>query len=169
MHCLYFISQRTAPGLSNHFCSRWHKNSDYHNGFWTLTRLSCASTCSSIVAKLIQPAWTILKLPGSYAVLKVRTLLLIHHQVRLWVIDNKLSERSQWMSQQDVTDGLGLPFAAAKFLCHPKKNPSRKAFMWIYLQIPVIDTQYQSSQIWRQQAADPQPHVELTTWKHLRY
>jgi hypothetical protein len=85
-----------------------------------------------------------------------------------WVIDKKLSERSQWMTQQNVADGLGLPFAAAKFLCHRKENPSKKAFMRIYLQIPVIGTQYQSPQIRRKQAAQPQAHVELTTLKALK-
>ncbi|KAF4216556.1 hypothetical protein CNMCM8980_001993 [Aspergillus fumigatiaffinis] len=85
-----------------------------------------------------------------------------------WVINKKLSERSQWMAQQNVADGLGLPFAAAKFLCHRKENPSKKAFMRIYLQIPVIGTQYQSPQIRRKQAAQPQAHVELTTLKALK-
>ncbi|PKX92385.1 uncharacterized protein P174DRAFT_421455 [Aspergillus novofumigatus IBT 16806] len=33
--------------------------------------------------------------------------------------------------------------------CHRKDNPSKKAFMRIYLQIPVIGTQYQSPQIRR--------------------
>lgn len=32
------------------------------------------------------------------------------------VIEKKLSERAQWLTQQDVADGLGYPFAAAKFL-----------------------------------------------------
>lgn len=40
--------------------------------------------------------------------------------------------------------GLGVLFAAAKFLCYSKKPPDRKAFMRIYLQIPVSGTQYQS-------------------------
>lgn len=92
----------------------------------------------------------------------------LHLPRQTWVIDKKLSERSQSMTQQDVTDGLGLPFAAAKFLCYRKENPSKKAFMRIYLQIPVIGTQYQSPQIRRKQAAKPQPHVELTTLKMLK-
>jgi hypothetical protein len=85
-----------------------------------------------------------------------------------WVIDRKLSERSSWMTQQEVTEGLGLPFAAAKFLCHCKENPSKKAFMRIYLQIPVIGSLYQSPQIRRKEAAEPQAHVELTTLKALK-
>lgn len=92
----------------------------------------------------------------------------LHLPRQTWVIDNKLSERSQSMTQQDVTDGLGLPFAAAKFLCHLKGNSSKKAFMRIYLQIPIIGTQYQSPQIRQKQAAEPQPHVELTTLKALK-
>jgi len=58
---------------------------------------------------------------------------------------------------------LGLPFAAAKFLCHPKENPSIKAFMRIYLQIPVAGNEFQNSQIRRRQAAGPQSHVEFRT------
>ncbi|CAI7663772.1 unnamed protein product [Penicillium glandicola] len=72
------------------------------------------------------------------------------------------------MTQQDVTDGLGITFAAAKFLCHPKETPSKKAFMRIYLQIPISGTQCQSPQIRREQAAKPQPHVELTALKALK-
>lgn len=82
-----------------------------------------------------------------------------------WVIDKKLSEQSQLMTQQEVTEGLGISFAAAKFLCHLKEDPSKKAFMWVYLQIPIIGTQYQSSQNWQKQAAKPQQHIELMTLK----
>ncbi|GFF76937.1 hypothetical protein IFM60648_04829 [Aspergillus lentulus] len=57
-----------------------------------------------------------------------------HLSRQTWVIDKKLSERSQWMTQQ----------------------------------IPVIGTQYQSPQIRRTQAANAQPHVELTTLKALK-
>jgi hypothetical protein len=92
----------------------------------------------------------------------------LHLPRQTWLIDKKLSERSQSMTQQDVTDGLGLPFAAAKFLCHGKENPSKKAFMRIYLQIPVIGTLCQSPQIRQKQAAEPQSHVELTTLKALK-
>ncbi|KAF4157219.1 hypothetical protein CNMCM6936_002632 [Aspergillus lentulus] len=59
-----------------------------------------------------------------------------HLSRQTWVIDKKLSERSQWMTQQVVTDCLGLLLAAAKILCYRKENPSKKAFMRIYLQIP---------------------------------
>lgn len=72
------------------------------------------------------------------------------------------------MTQEDVNDGLGLPFAAAKFLCYPKETPTKKAFIRIYLQIPVAGTQYESRQIRQEQAAKPQPHVELTTLKALK-
>ncbi|CAI7652726.1 unnamed protein product [Penicillium crustosum] len=92
--------------------------------------------------------------------------LYLAHQT--WVIETKLSERSQPMTQEDVNDGLGIPFAAAKFLCCPKETPTKKAFMRIYLQIPVAGTQYESRQIRQEQAAKPQPHVELTTLKALK-
>ncbi|KAJ6102057.1 hypothetical protein N7486_004484 [Penicillium sp. IBT 16267x] len=85
-----------------------------------------------------------------------------------WVIDKKLSERSSWMMQQEVTDGFGVPYVAAKFLCHHKGNPSKKAFMRIYLQTPVIGTQYQSPQIRRKQASKPRPRRELKTLEALK-
>lgn len=40
--------------------------------------------------------------------------------------------------------------------------------MRIYLQIPVPGTQHESRQIRREQAAKPQPHVELTALKALK-
>jgi hypothetical protein len=84
------------------------------------------------------------------------------------VIEKKRCERSQPTTQQDMADNLGVPFAAAKFLCHRQGNPRNKAFMRIYLQIPIHGTQYQSSQIRRKQAAKPQAHVELTTLKMFK-
>ncbi|KAJ5151307.1 uncharacterized protein N7482_010559 [Penicillium canariense] len=92
----------------------------------------------------------------------------LHLPRQPWVIEKKLSERASWMTQEEVTDGLGIPYAAAKFLCHRKENPSKKAFMRIYLQIPVIGTQYQRHHIQRKQASKPRPHTELTTLKELK-
>lgn len=93
----------------------------------------------------------------------------LHLHRQTWVIEKKLSERSVPMTEQEVIDGdnVQFPYAAAKFLCHPKEDPSKKAFMRIYLQIPFAGTQYQSLQIRRQQAVEPLPHPELTTLKAL--
>lgn len=91
-----------------------------------------------------------------------------HLPRQTWVLEKKLSERAQWLTQQDVTNGLRYPFAAVKFLCHRKDDASKKAFMRIYLQIPIAGTQYQSPQIRRQQATKPQEHIELATLKALK-
>lgn len=64
----------------------------------------------------------------------------LHLPRQTWAIKKKLFERSQPMTQQEVTDGIGVPYAAANFLCHRMEDPSKKAFMRIYLQIPVIGT-----------------------------
>lgn len=107
-------------------------------------------------------------LEGTDVTLDPPSDLPLHHlPPQTWVIDKRLSERSYWMTQQEVTEGLGLPYAAAKFLCHNKDDPSQKAFMRIYLQIPISGTQYRSSEIRRKQAADPQSHVELTSLRAL--
>jgi hypothetical protein len=84
------------------------------------------------------------------------------------VIEKKLSERSQWLTQEDNTDGVEVPFAASKFLCHRKETPDKKAFMRIYLQIPVSGTHYQSPQIRRKQAAKSPLYLELTSLKELK-
>lgn len=85
-----------------------------------------------------------------------------------WVIDKKFSERSDPMTQEEVNDGLGAPFTAGKFLCYRKEDPSKKAFMRIYLQIPITGTQYRSPQIRRQQAVEAQLHSELTILAALK-
>ncbi|KAJ5142875.1 uncharacterized protein N7515_001662 [Penicillium bovifimosum] len=92
----------------------------------------------------------------------------LHLPRQTWVIEKKLSERAQWMTQKDVDEGVGISYAAAKFLCHPKENPTKKAFMRIYLQIPVSGTQYLSAEIRRKRAVKPRPHIELTALKTLK-
>ncbi|KAJ5222797.1 uncharacterized protein N7469_009037 [Penicillium citrinum] len=47
----------------------------------------------------------------------------------------KLEELSFFMTQQDINDGHKPGFAAAKFLCLPKDDPNKLAFMRIYCQI----------------------------------
>jgi hypothetical protein len=94
----------------------------------------------------------------------------LHLPRQTWVIEKKLSEKSHLMTQKEVSDidGIKLPYAAAKFLCHRKEDPSKKAFMRIYLQIPTSGTLFRSPQIRRQQADGPRPHLELTTLKKLK-
>lgn len=54
------------------------------------------------------------------------------------------------MTQQEVIklDALSLPYATAKFPRRRKRDPSKKAFMRIYLQIPFAGAQYQSVYLW---------------------
>lgn len=94
----------------------------------------------------------------------------LHLSRQTLVLVKKLSEQCKWMTQQDIIklDGLRLPYAATKFLCHRKEDPTKKAFMRIYLQIPVAGTQYKSARVRRVQAAKPQPHRELTALKALK-
>lgn len=74
-----------------------------------------------------------------------------------WIIDKKLSERAQWMTQKEVDDGVGVPLTRGKFICHLKENPSKMAFMRIFLQIPITGTQFLSAQIRQKQAAIATP------------
>lgn len=87
-----------------------------------------------------------------------------------WVITEKLDETSLVMTQKDMDHGgLDPPFAAAKFLCHRKDDPTKKpAFLRIYHQIPIAGTEFSNSRIRANQAVPPIDHPELDTLKMLK-
>lgn len=72
------------------------------------------------------------------------------------------------MTQKDIDDGLGPSFTAAKFFCHRADNPSKMAFMRIYLQVPIVGTEFQASQVRAKQAAPPKLHAELSALRCLK-
>ncbi|KAJ5580253.1 uncharacterized protein N7459_006238 [Penicillium hispanicum] len=91
-----------------------------------------------------------------------------HFPRQTWVIVKKLGEFQQRMIQEEVTDGMGIPYAAGKFLCHPVGNSSKLAFMRIYIQIPVTGTEFLQAKIREKQAVPVREHKELTVLKTLR-
>lgn len=62
-------------------------------------------------------------------------------QSKTWVIRAKLSESSFFFTESDKMSGFGPGYAAGKFRCHDKADPTREAFMRIYRQIPVAGTE----------------------------
>lgn len=85
-----------------------------------------------------------------------------------WVIAEKLSESPSQMTQRNIDDDLGPSFTAAKFLCHRADNPAKMGFMRIYLQVPIIGTEFRPSKARAKQGAPPKPHAELSALKSLK-
>lgn len=56
------------------------------------------------------------------------------------------------MTQKDIEEGIGPPFAAARFLCRREDDESKQAFVRVYLQIPITGTEYASSTVRASQA-----------------
>ncbi|KAJ5697981.1 hypothetical protein N7488_011665 [Penicillium malachiteum] len=85
---------------------------------------------------------------------------------KTWIIKEKLEEVSCAMHQSDSYIGPG--FAAAKFLCYLKGDKSEApAFLRLYYQIPIIDTECSLPQTRANQAVSTYETVELITLKAL--
>lgn len=84
-----------------------------------------------------------------------------------WVIVEKLEE---WQSRstKDETESLGDSLVAGKFLCHRVEDPSKLAFMRIYVQIPYIGSELIKAEERAKQAAPPFEFIELTALKTFK-
>ncbi|KAJ5284328.1 hypothetical protein N7505_002308 [Penicillium chrysogenum] len=78
-----------------------------------------------------------------------------------FVLDDKLSEEYQTMTQEEFDDGLGHPFAALKFSCHNLSDPTQQGFIRLYYQIPIDGTISQPPQARAQQALTQHTHAEV--------
>lgn len=58
-----------------------------------------------------------------------------------WKVTQRLTESESQMEAGAVQDGSRPSFAAAKFRCHDINDPSKEAFMRVYLQIPYAGTE----------------------------
>ncbi|CAI7580301.1 unnamed protein product [Penicillium glandicola] len=92
-----------------------------------------------------------------------------HIGPQTWGIVNKVHERLHIVSQRDVTNGLGPPYVAGKFLCRPASpnSPNILAFMRIYKQIPIAGTEFAKAPIRASQAVKSYEPKELTALKFL--
>ncbi|KAJ5193156.1 hypothetical protein N7449_004358 [Penicillium cf. viridicatum] len=90
---------------------------------------------------------------------------------RDWVVIEKLSERPSPVTVEDFDVGMGPAFTAGKYLCRlaGAGNENKLAFMRIYKQIPLVDTELDSSSVRKAQASNlhDHGHVELDALKHL--
>ncbi|KAJ9350933.1 hypothetical protein DTO027B9_6678 [Paecilomyces variotii] len=81
-----------------------------------------------------------------------------------WKILEKLSERNFQASEEMRRRHGHHSYATAKFLCCDPKEPSRKAFMRVYLQVPLENTEMQDPKIRSRQATTYTPR-ELIAYK----
>ncbi|KAJ5286234.1 hypothetical protein N7524_001540 [Penicillium chrysogenum] len=81
-----------------------------------------------------------------------------------FVLDDKLSEEYQTMTQEEFDDGLGHPFAALKFSCHNLSDPTQQGFIRLYYQIPIDGTISQPPQARAQQALTQHTHAESQSY-----
>ncbi|KAJ5364538.1 uncharacterized protein N7496_010251 [Penicillium cataractarum] len=88
---------------------------------------------------------------------------------RTWIITENLEALSFFMTQQDIDDGHKPGFVAAKFLCYPKDDPKKLAFMRIYRQIPIFGSEFAPSSIRASQAMPQKSNRELTAFKTLKH
>ncbi|KAJ9482035.1 hypothetical protein VN97_g11413 [Penicillium thymicola] len=77
-----------------------------------------------------------------------------------FVLDDKLSEEYQTMTQEEFHD-IGHPFAALKFSCRNLLNPTQQGFIRLYYQIPIDGTISHSPQVRAQQALTQHTHAEV--------
>ncbi|CAI7654026.1 unnamed protein product [Penicillium palitans] len=84
-----------------------------------------------------------------------------------WVLEEKLTEDFQRMTNRELEMGGGPSFAVSKYLCYSATDSSKKAFMRIYFQIPNPGTESQLPRLRQQQAPPPRKHLELQALKDL--
>ncbi|OQD62456.1 hypothetical protein PENPOL_c012G02445 [Penicillium polonicum] len=75
-------------------------------------------------------------LEGTEITLDAVTEAPLHIPAQTWVIVEKLREDPCRLTREDVSDGIGVSYTSAKFLCHPAgpSNETKLAFMRIYQQ-----------------------------------
>jgi hypothetical protein len=81
---------------------------------------------------------------------------------RTFVLDEKISEEYQTMTQKEYERQPGPPFAVIKFSCHSLLDPTQQGFMRIYMQIPLDGTFSSAPEVRAQQAVSQRTHTELT-------
>ncbi|KAJ5131425.1 uncharacterized protein N7515_007464 [Penicillium bovifimosum] len=85
-----------------------------------------------------------------------------------WAIVDKLQERTNIMTQGDVTNGLGPSYVTEEFLCHPIGSSNTLAFMRVYKQAPIAGTKFKAASIRATQAVKSYEPTALTTLKALQ-
>ncbi|KAJ5426897.1 hypothetical protein N7465_001967 [Penicillium sp. CMV-2018d] len=86
---------------------------------------------------------------------------------KTFILDEKLSEEYQTITQLECDQGLGPPFAAIKFSCHNLVNPAQQGFMRIYCQIPIDGTVSRPPEVRARQAVSQHTHAEIRVLKNL--
>lgn len=105
-------------------------------------------------------------LEGTKITLDAVTEAPLHFPAQTWVIAEKLGEDPCRLDHKDVSDGIGISYTLAKFLCYPAGpgNETKLAFMRIYQQVPIAGTEFKPS-LRASQAVEEPENGELATLK----
>ncbi|KAJ5139185.1 uncharacterized protein N7515_004033 [Penicillium bovifimosum] len=90
------------------------------------------------------------------------------HRRRTQAITRPTDELSLFMTQQDIDYGHEPGSAAAKFLCHPKDDPRKLAYIRIYRQIRICGFEFAPSSIRASHAIKKETITELVAFKTLK-
>lgn len=90
----------------------------------------------------------------------------LHIPAQTWVIVEKLREDPWRLTRKDVSDGMGVSYTSAKFLCHPAGpgNETKLAFMRIRQQVPIAGTEFKPT-LRASQAVEEPENKELNALK----
>ncbi|PKY03595.1 hypothetical protein P168DRAFT_166273 [Aspergillus campestris IBT 28561] len=84
-----------------------------------------------------------------------------------WVIDKKLNEVSCSTTRENL-DRAAPSYTMGKFSCHQTGAPPESAFMRIYAQVPIDETQFLRPEIRATQAVPPYRHGEVMALKRFK-
>ncbi|OQD90270.1 hypothetical protein PENSOL_c059G00330 [Penicillium solitum] len=105
-------------------------------------------------------------LEGTEITLDAVTEAPLHIPAQTWVIVEKLREDPWRLTRKDVSDGMGVSYTSAKFLCHPAGpgNETKLAFMRIRQQVPIAGTEFKPT-LRASQAVEEPENKELNALK----
>ncbi|KAJ5528584.1 hypothetical protein N7527_001977 [Penicillium freii] len=105
-------------------------------------------------------------LEGTEITLDAVTEAPLHIPAQTWVIVEKLKEDPCRLTREDVSDGIGVSYTSAKFLCRPAGpgNETKLAFMRIYQQVPIAGTEFKP-RLRASQAVEEPENGELVALK----
>ena len=91
----------------------------------------------------------------------------LHIPAQTWVIVEKLREDPWRLTRKDVSDGMGVSYTSAKFLCHPAGpgNETKLAFMRIRQQVSNAGTEFKKASLRASQAVEEPENKELNALK----
>lgn len=106
-------------------------------------------------------------LEGTEITLHAVTEASLHIPAQTWVIVEKLRKDPWRLTRKDVSDGMGVSYTSAKFLCYPAGpgSETKLAFMRIRQQVSNAGTEFKKASLRASQAVEEPENGELNALK----